>query len=369
MAHNLATDGITNETAMFCVGNREAAWHHLGQRTDGAVAWEQAMKLAHLDWKVVLKDMFSRDLEGNVQKIEGYKAVWRENGNSLQLGVVGDGYTPIQNLQAFDFIDNLLEAQNGAHYESAGALGNGERIWVMARVPEADIQIAGTDDKSLSYLLVATSHDASLSYVARLTTVRVVCQNTLSVALQEAGNMFKVKHTKNAEARLLEAKTTMQGFAKDAKDLNDKLNTLATRKMTRDSMTDILNRIFPNGKKEDKQNTRRDNILADVLKLYEVNDNDAFPQLRGTAYNLLNAVTEWTDHLRGVRQTDSRKDMTDVQIRAENAMFGTGDKLKTEALEIILDATANNPSTTVTTYAPSAPQSGGLLDEIVNSQA
>ena len=366
MAHNLAIDGQTNETAMFCVGNREAAWHHLGQRTEGAVTWESAMKLAHLDWKVVLKDMFSRDLEGNVSKIEGFKSVWRENGKSLQLGVVGDGYTPIQNIQAFDFIDNLLEAQNGSHYESAGALGNGERIWVMARVPEADIQIAGTDDKSLSYLLVATSHDASLSYVAKLTTVRVVCQNTLSVALNQAGNVFKVKHTKNADARLLTAKDAMQGFAKDAKDLNDKLNTLATRKMTKDSLTTIFDRLFPNTKKDDKQNIRRENVLADVLKMYEINDRDMFPSIRGTAYNLLNAVTEWTDHIRGFRQTESRKDMNEAQIRAENAMFGTGDKLKTQALEVILEATASNPASTVVTYVPKIP-AGGLLDQIVNA--
>lgn len=366
MAHNLAIDNKTNETAMFCVGDRAAAWHHLGQRTESATTWEQAMKLAHLDWKVVLKDMFSRDLEGNVSKIDGYKSVWRENGKSIQLGVVGDTYSPIQNLQAFNFIDDLLEAQNGAHYESAGALGNGERIWVMARVPGADIQIAGTDDKSLSYLLVATSHDGSLSYLARLTSIRVVCQNTLSIALNQAGNVFKVKHTKNADARLATAKETMQGFAKDAKDLNEKLNALATRKMTKDSMTAILERLFPNGKKEEKHNTRRENVLADVLKMYEVNDNDVFPTIRGTAYNLLNAVTEWTDHIRGFRQTESRKGMNESQIRAENAMFGTGDKLKTEALEVILQATSNNPTVGNTIYSPINSNGGGLLDQIIN---
>lgn len=224
---------------------QESAWHHLGQRTPDAATWQQAMKLAQLDWPVVLKDPFSRDPQGKVQQLEGCKAVWRGNGSPAFLGIVGDGFEVIQNAQAFDFCDSLLQADNGAHYESAGALGNGETIWVLARVPGADITIKGTDDQSKSYLLVATGHVGNLSYIARLTSVRVVCNNTLSVALSQAGKLFKIKHTKSAQTRLADAKLAMQSVMKDAKSLEEKLNALASRRMTKQSMLSVLNRLFP----------------------------------------------------------------------------------------------------------------------------
>jgi phage/plasmid-like protein (TIGR03299 family) len=342
MAHNLAN--IDGKTAMWCVGDREAAWHHLGQRTDGAQTWSQAMELAGLNWPIILNDMYTRAPGGGTPtKVETHKAVWRGNGSPAILGVVGADYGVIQNAQAFDFVDALLQAHDGAHYESAGALGKGEKIWVMARVPGADIRIAGTDDVSRSYLLVATGHTGNLSYVAKLCTERVVCENTLQVALGQEGALCRIRHSSQASSRLDMAKKLMPSITLDAKALEVKLNALAQRKMTKDSMLAVLGRLFPENKETQRQG-RRDTVLAKVLELFESNDSNAIPQVRGTAYNMLNAVTEFTDHFRPVRMTSSTDGLSVDQVRAQNAVFGAGDSLKSGALTILLEETEKNPA-------------------------
>jgi phage/plasmid-like protein (TIGR03299 family) len=260
------------------------------------------------------------------------------------LGVVGDGYTIMQNKSAFDFIDYLLQARNGAHYESAGALGKGERIWVMAKLPDT-IRIAGTEDISKLYLLIATAHDGSMAYTAKLVAERVVCENTLAVALGEVGAAVRIKHTKSAQARLAMGLKFMASVGNSVQTLNEKMNILASRKLTRESASAVLDRLFPptmNDDGSEKTSKRRENVLATVLGLFDSNDKNAIPQVRGTAYNMLNAITEYTDHFRPARITDSRKDYSDVQARAENALFGTGEKLKVSALEALLELTADD---------------------------
>lgn len=363
MAHNIAK--IDGQDAMFCVGDRKAAWHELGQRTDGAATWQDAMRLAKLDWPVELVDMYARNpITTAVTKIEGYKGVWRAGAQEQrQLGVVGDDYHVIQNAQAFDFVDSLLQAHDGAHYESAGALGLGETIWVLARVPGADIRIEGTDDVSKGYLLVATGHAGNMSYLYKLVSTRVVCQNTLSSALGEAGAMGRIRHTKSAADRLAMAKKVMPAVVMNAQALGKKLNALATRRMTKESMIAVLNKLFPENKETENQG-RRNTVLLKVLELFEHNDGDKIPEVRGTAYNLLNAVTEYTDHFRTARVSNANKaaGVTVDMQRATAAMFGTGDALKSQALAVIEEETKDCPVRTVgtpgtwTSHTAQAPQ-------------
>jgi phage/plasmid-like protein (TIGR03299 family) len=333
MAHNIYRDQ-TGKDCMFVVGQREDAWHMLGQRCDSAATWEQAVDLAGLNWKVFKQRNYARQpMSAKVVETDSY-TVFRDSDNA-QLGTVGPEYTVKQNAECFQFVDTLLEANGGAHYDSAGALGNGARIWCAVRVPRADIAVG--DDKHESYLVFTTSHDGSMSHTAKLTTVRVVCQNTLNSALSSEGAMFRVKHTAQADARLDRAKQLMTGIVVDAKSLETKFKQLAARRMTRESMVAVLNRLFPAPKEENANTTRRENVLTDVLGLYAGNDNGAFPEIAGTAYNLLNAVTEYTDHFRSARITGSRQGQgySVPQARAENAVSGTGDRLKNSALAVI----------------------------------
>lgn len=352
MAHNIYNDGTKD--CMFVVGKREDAWHLLGQRCDSAVTWEQAVVLAGLDWDVVKQQNYAR-LPGNTRETSKPIAVDSFtvfNGKTgAQLGTVGPDYVVKQNADCFRFVDTLLEANGGSHYDSAGALGNGARIWCAVRVPKADIEVV-SGDKSETYLIFTTSHDGSLSHTVMLSSVRVVCQNTLNAALSEASAMLRVKHTRNADARLENAKHLMTGIVTDAKVLESKLRSLAQRKMTRNSMVTVLNRLFPAPKEENANTTRRENVLTQVLELYANNDNGAIPEIRGSAYNLLNAVTEYVDHFRSARMTDNRVGMSQVQARAENAVSGTGDKLKSSALAVIDEVTVDAANEHVPFDAP-----------------
>jgi hypothetical protein len=143
---------------------------------------------------------------------------------------------------------------------------------------------------------------------------------------------------------------------------------LATRRITRESLTAVMDGLFPKPLGKDQNTTRRENIVADVLRLYESNDNNAFPSIRGTAYNLLNAVTEYTDHYRTARITDAREGYTIDQARAENAVVGTGDRLKTLALDVILETTEGVPVHS-TSYSKPANSSGSLLDAVLANHA
>jgi phage/plasmid-like protein (TIGR03299 family) len=364
MAHDLFTDH-TGRACMFVVGTREDAWHKLGQRCDSAVNWEQAMTLAGLDWQVVKNQNYARNPQGNVVPVSSY-SIFRDTDNAELASNVGEGFTIKQNRECFEFVDDLLQANGGAHYDSAGALGNGATVWCAVRVPRADISVNG-EDKSESYLVFTTAHDGSMAHTAALSSVRVVCRNTLRQALSTNTGILRIKHTKNANARFDDAKRTMDGVVMDAKRLEAKLQMLATRRVTRESMTAVMDRLFPKPADEKQNTTRRENILAEVIALYESNDRNAFPSIRGTGYNLLNAVTEYTDHYRTARITDAREGYTIDQARAENAVIGTGERLKTQALDVILEATNGAPVHSVIYSKP--PANLGLLDAVVANHA
>lgn len=343
MAHDLAIDQKSGEVAMFYDLEGGTPWHELGQAVRGCVTWEEAMQKAHLDFEVIKEQLSAPDRFGG-SKIPAW-GIFRADTGAF-LGAAGAHYTPIQNRMAFEFVDALLSVEDGAHYESAGALGNGERIWCLARIPH-DITIAGTEDKSLSYLMFCTSHDGSLAAQAKITSVRVVCRNTLTAAVNGNGQMLRVKHTKEAQARLDAAQRLMSKAVSGVKDLEEKLNLLALRKMTRESYEAVMDRLFPKAKGEDGEEKtdsgRRRNTLDEIAQLFADNDRDAIPEVKGTAYALLNGVTNFADHFRMTRVTDSRPAYTIAQSRAESALFGSGAALKENALDIILEETMRNP--------------------------
>ena len=319
--------------AMFCVGDRDSAWHKLGQRTPNAVTWAEAVTLADLNWEVVKKQLHARNPLGTVVPVPMFGTFRTDDG--AYLGCVGEGYSIIQNKDQFQWIDAILEAANGAHYETAGALGNGERIWCLARIPQGDYQIDG-GDKHKTYLLGSTSHDGSMAQTLKLVDERVVCDNTLQVALRESGMSVRIKHTTNAKARMDAAVRSMAVVLDAASGIKAKMEKLASTKLTRESVQHILDRLFPQSDNEKANQTRRNNTLIEVLGLYANNDKNAFPSVKGTGYNLFNAITEYVDHFRTARGNGSEPEQV-ASARAESAMFGSGDKLKTQALTVILE--------------------------------
>ncbi len=182
---------------------------------------------------------------------------------------------------------------------------------------------------------------SSLSATAKLTTVRVVCQNTLNMALSHSGlGSLKVRHSASGSDKLQRAKSLLSGVKQNVDTLKEKLNLLANRKIDRTITRQIMDKMFG---QDWKESPRKLNQVERIAHLFDYNDNNQFPTIRGSAYNLLQAVTNYTDHERSVRETEGKQGMSTQAIRAEGALFGTGDRFKTQALDVILAETSQAP--------------------------
>jgi phage/plasmid-like protein (TIGR03299 family) len=320
MSHNLSQNAA-GEYEMFCAGN--PAWHGLGVNVKEAQTWENASKLAKLDWTISKVQLTNPRLN---TAIPSY-ALLRDDDNRW-ISTVGEKYTPIQNEQAFGFVDALLKI-GAAHYESAGALGNGEAMWCLARLTKQDFAPVKGDDHQ-SYLLFSEFRDGRAAQV-RLTMTRVVCQNTLNIALGTKainGAVLKLRHTAGIDDKLKAAKNLLGTIGDEIASITSKLQALATKKITQPQFMTIMEELFPGFEK----NSRSENKAAVIASNFMANDGGKIKGIEGTAYALLQSVTRYIDHQRnGLRTGDSTLELK----RAESAMFGSGDQFKTMALNSI----------------------------------
>ena len=187
-----------NVETMFSV--RETPWHGLGRIIMDAPASREALELAGLDWQVESRNIYS----GTGAMIPGYRANVRSTDDAV-LGVVSDRYRIVQNEEAFQFTDDLLG--EGVTYETAGSLQGGKKVWMLARLPRKYL-IAG--DQVEPYLVIFNSHDGSSGVKVSMTPIRVVCQNTLNLALNTAKRSWTARHTENVLLRVQDARETLQ---------------------------------------------------------------------------------------------------------------------------------------------------------------
>ena len=187
-----------NVEIMFSV--RETPWHGLGRIVMDAPASREALELAGLDWQVESRNIYS----GTGAMIPGYRANVRSTDDAV-LGVVSDRYRIVQNEEAFQFTDDLLG--EGVTYETAGSLQGGKKVWMLARLPRKYL-IAG--DQVVPYLVIFNSHDGSSGVKVAMTPIRVVCQNTLNLALNTAKRSWTARHTENVLLRVQDARETLQ---------------------------------------------------------------------------------------------------------------------------------------------------------------
>ena len=187
MAH-----GITETDGMMYTG--EAPWHRLGTKVEGAATAEEAIVAAGLDWNVVSKSVYTRNIAGGFEEVPNKIAVVRED-TGLVLGVFGDGYQIAQNRGCFGMM-NQVTMTDEAVYHTAGSIHGGKRIWMLVKLAE-DIKVI-PGDTIQPYILLTNSHDGSSALRIVLTPIRVVCANTLTVALRaKEGTGFYGKHTRN----------------------------------------------------------------------------------------------------------------------------------------------------------------------------
>lgn len=284
-----------NVETMFYV--RETPWHGLGVKVASAPKSQEALRLAGLDWKVIQEPIYT----GNEEKIEGFKANVRDLDRKV-LGVVTDRYKIIQNEEAFAFTDELLG--EGVRYETAGSLMGGRKVWLLAHLPHEYII---TGDRISPYLVFSNTHDGSGAVKVALTPIRVVCSNTLNLALSTAKRSWSMVHTGNVKDRLKEAGDTLFLAEKYMDRLGKEFENLRMKKLTDQQVLDYIEILLPCEDDSTPQQVKNMERLREDLKMRYFEAPD-LQDVGKNAYRFINAVSDFATHAKPLRKTASYKE-------------------------------------------------------------
>lgn len=310
MAHEIESMFYRNETP----------WHRLGQRVIEIPTIEEAIVAAGLDWEVTMKDLFT----GDGTQVPN-KAVVRTTDDSV-LGVVGQNYQPLQNIDAFNFFNPFLE-NNQATLETAGSLRQGKRIWVLAKINKDPLEIVKNDTVE-KFILLSNSHDGTMSVRAGFTPIRVVCANTLAMSIQDSGSqLIRLKHTKSLNENLERVSEIMNIANQSFEATAEQYKYLASREISSSDLEEYVKLVFvgPQYKKMEAEGKKpaRD-VLPKVLRLFEEGHGAQMQGVRGTYWAAYNAVNEYLGYEKG----------TDEQARLDNMWFGQSAVTNEKALKV-----------------------------------
>jgi phage/plasmid-like protein (TIGR03299 family) len=314
-----------NVNTMMYVG--EKPWHGLGVKLEKAATSAEAITAAGLDWAVEKRPVTFLDNEGKSREVPG-KFVTVRADTQKPLGVVGSDWTPIQNREAFSFFDAVV-GEKLAIYHTAGALGDGQRVWILAKLP-GHIRVIG-DDVVEKFLLLSNGHDGGLAYRMGFTPIRVVCQNTLNIALKEGSILSaKLRHTSGIGLRVNEVREQLGIVAGLYQTFEELSKRLVQVPMSVSRASDFFKgTIIPKPKEgETELGARSKKMLEDVLNLFEHGRGNDLPGVKGTAWAAFNAVTEFADY-RPVRGGDEAS-------RAHSILWGYGADIKQRAWDAAL---------------------------------
>jgi phage/plasmid-like protein (TIGR03299 family) len=277
---------------------REPAWHGLGTVVNEEHTTSEVMKIAHLDnWNVRLEDVYLPDDYTASKNAFMVVRNHPEDGHPDVLAIVGERYKTVQNEELFQFADNILD---GARWETAGSLKNGRVVFgSLALERETVLDPNGVADKVNTYLLVNTSHDGSVSVQASITPVRVVCANTLNIALRGVKQSFKMRHTQSVDGRVAAAREAL-GLAHVYMDEFDALaQAMIEAEITKSQFNDIVLKAYPMPEKDAKGAVKKWENKVDLLD--EIYGGDTNGMIAGTAWGAYNALTERLDWFRSAR--------------------------------------------------------------------
>jgi phage/plasmid-like protein (TIGR03299 family) len=325
MAHNISE--INGKHAVMVVG--EPAWHRLGTVLNNPATAEQAITAANLNWQVLKEPLFAG--EKRLAVSDHYAIVRDDHWNDSKatvLGIVRRAYTPLQNREAFRFFDPIV-GEKAAVYHAAGALGNGERVWILVKLPD-DIRVIG-DDIANKYLLLSNSHDGSSAVQIKFTPIRVVCQNTLTMALRE-GPTLRVPHTRDVHQRLRVAASMLNAIKMRYSELEEAFRQMVRVRLHEEKLQEFLGQVFPDPRRGDDE-VRYERALTQVRTdragaeyLYETGKGNQETAVARTLWAAYNGVAEYVDHKRYARYE------TDRQVEA--IWFGDGYSAKARAFSV-----------------------------------
>ena len=314
MAHNLR---LADGKADFAT--TAPAWHGLGTVVTEAMTAKEAIELAGLGYEVQKEIMTIEGKNGFSIVVPNAFATKRTDTNEI-LGTVGNRYQLVQNKEAFNFFDAII-GEDMAMYETAGVLGIGEKVFITAKMPDF-IRIAGTDDITEIYVYLTSTHDGSGSIIAGVTSQRIVCSNTLNLALKNSINKVSIRHTKSAKVALESAHKVLGISHQYTTELNECLNYLATKPITDTKVKELVKNVF---KSESKDSSRIENIRLAVLDSYY--NGVGQEKVIGTAYGVLQGFTHFLSH---------KKNYRDSSIKLESLMNGESNKVANQIGQMLI---------------------------------
>ncbi|GEM63857.1 hypothetical protein SF1_18390 [Sphingobacterium faecium NBRC 15299] len=342
MAHNINFNEITGRYSFFSV--KQKAWHGLGQIIDNYPTSAEAIIQAGLDYEVVKSPLVTHG-NGLIETANGLEVGMKEiqvpnyfanvrTDNNCVLGIVGNDYHIIQNRDAFSFFDSIVGDKHGILYETAGALGNGERIFITAKLPDY-IRVGDGDDVTEKYIFLTTSHDGSGSITAAFTPVRIVCQNTLNAAIHNMQNVVRIKHTANAKERLDNAHKIMGIANSMSNKLEGVFNNWTRLKVTDQQVKKLIQlALCPNSETldlikqgaEDDFSTAFRNIVEDAFAYAMTSESQLLDTTKGTLFGAYNAVTGYYQNV---------KKFSDDEDKLKNIVLGgTAQKRSQKAFDL-----------------------------------
>jgi phage/plasmid-like protein (TIGR03299 family) len=330
----------------------EMPWHRLGVPMPPRVDVAAALKAANLNWNVDPRKIYVERFEEYPVEIPNRRAVVRDIDNQV-LGIVTDTYAPMQNEEAFGVLNTACE-KFGVEIESAGALGIGERVWMLAKMPESIEPIPG--DRVDGYFLVMTGHNGSIPLTARLTPIRVVCENTLNVAVRQDEALIRLEHIRSDVAQLKLVEELISKLVYALKVSGESFAELAAKKMsyeevfcyvnevvgiaTEEQVNSAVYRLLEIPERKSQRIKRRDSILNLVWNGRGSDLTGARAPVgkegnyEATAWAAYNAVAEYVDH---VRVAEGKSEKTRMSAN-KSALFGPSARMKERALALAIAA-------------------------------
>lgn len=289
---------------------REKPWHGLGTMVMEAPTSAEALALAGLDWNVIQKPVVTED----GIPIPGFKANLRDTDEKV-LGIVTDRYKVVQNIDAFSFTDELLG--EGVTYETAGSLQEGRRTWLLAKLPQRYI-ISG--DEITPYLVFMDSHDGTGAIKAAMTPIRVVCQNTLNLALSTAKRYWSTNHTGDIRGKMEDARYTLLYADQYMAELGKAIDSLTRVKLTDRQVYEYIDALFPlleNPTEQQKKNILR---MKEEMKLRYFDAPD-LKHVGKNAYRFVNAVSDFATHSKPLRERANYRESLFARTIDGNALI------------------------------------------------
>lgn len=326
MGHNINFNEQTGKHSFFSV--QEKAWHGLGTIVENYPTSKEALQLAGLDFNVVKMPNIHRLGDGTEVVSDNSFFTYRTDNGAILGDKLGRDYNIVQNVDAFSFFDAIVGGGDGIIYETAGALGKGEQIFITAKLP-GYIRVGG-DDMIEKFLFLTTAHDGSGSIIAAFTPIRIVCQNTLNAALRNNTHAIRLRHTTNVEDRLKKAHKIMGITNTLSNELEGIMNQWTKVKITDKEVMQLIKQamcpskeVYTAIKNGEELSTAFTNICENTFHYAMVSPTQQTETTKGTLFGAYNAVTGYFQNVKDFKG--------DNDAKVKSILMGGTGQLRTQA--------------------------------------